>query len=141
MINRSGHPGTRPGEGASGLAQVVDGRGATVLLLIRRCGRIALVASHRSAKVVLHSATRTLRRHRMDESGSLADQLRLALEDLGPTFVKLGQVLSERSDITPPAVQQELSKLQDHASEHPPRGPVGRTGEELRVRLEPLCDV
>ena len=41
-------------------------------------------------------------------------ELRLAFEDLGPTFVKLGQLLSERSDITPPAVQQELAKLQRH---------------------------
>ena len=55
----------------------------------------------------------------MDQSGSLPNQLRLAFEDLGPTFVKLGQLLSERSDITPPAVQQQLSKLQDHAPSIP----------------------
>jgi ubiquinone biosynthesis protein len=55
----------------------------------------------------------------MDQSKSLPNQLRLAFEDLGPTFVKLGQLLSERSDITPPAVQQQLSKLQDHAPSIP----------------------
>jgi ubiquinone biosynthesis protein len=47
--------------------------------------------------------------------GTFARQLRLALEDLGPTFVKLGQLLASRPDITPPTVQRELALLQDHA--------------------------
>jgi len=40
-------------------------------------------------------------------------RLRLALEELGPTFVKLGQVLSTRPDLLPPAYVAELAKLQD----------------------------
>jgi len=40
-------------------------------------------------------------------------RLRLALEELGPTFVKLGQVLSTRPDLLPPAYITELAKLQD----------------------------
>ena len=40
-------------------------------------------------------------------------RLRLALEELGPTFVKLGQVLSTRPDLLPPAYVAELVKLQD----------------------------
>jgi ubiquinone biosynthesis protein len=119
VIKRSDGPGTRPDNSAGGLAETRNGRGATVVSLIRRCGRIARVATHRSAKVAWYSATRTLRPHGMDQSGSFPNQLRLAFENLGPTFVKLGQVLSERSDITPPAVRQELSKLQDHAQSIP----------------------
>jgi ubiquinone biosynthesis protein len=42
-----------------------------------------------------------------------AQRFRLMLSDLGPTFVKLGQVLSSRPDILPPDVVQELSLLQD----------------------------
>jgi ubiquinone biosynthesis protein len=38
---------------------------------------------------------------------------RQALEELGPTFVKMGQVLSTRPDLLPPAYVAELSKLQD----------------------------
>ena len=36
---------------------------------------------------------------------------RLALEQLGPTFVKLGQILSTREDLLPPAWTEELNKL------------------------------
>jgi len=43
----------------------------------------------------------------------LALHLRLALEELGPTFVKLGQILSTRPDLLPPAYIAELSRLQD----------------------------
>ena len=38
-------------------------------------------------------------------------RLREALEQLGPIFVKFGQVLSTRSDLMPPDVAQELAKL------------------------------
>lgn len=51
------------------------------------------------------------------ESGSsrlsTGERLRLSLEELGPTFVKLGQILSTRSDIFPSDVVEELKKLQD----------------------------
>ncbi len=40
-------------------------------------------------------------------------RLRQALEDLGPIFVKFGQVLSTRRDLLPPDVADELAKLQD----------------------------
>jgi ubiquinone biosynthesis protein len=44
---------------------------------------------------------------------ALALHFRLALEELGPTFVKFGQVLSTRPDLLPPAYITELSRLQD----------------------------
>lgn len=39
--------------------------------------------------------------------------IRLALEELGPTFIKMGQMLSTRPDLLPPDVISELEKLQD----------------------------
>lgn len=42
-----------------------------------------------------------------------AEHLRLALQDLGPCFVKLGQLLSTRSDLLPPDITSELAQLQD----------------------------
>ena len=43
----------------------------------------------------------------------LAVRIRLALEDLGPIFVKFGQALSTRPDLLPPKLITELAKLQD----------------------------
>ncbi len=42
-----------------------------------------------------------------------AVRLRLALESLGPIFIKFGQILSTRRDLIPPDIAEELSKLQD----------------------------
>ncbi len=44
---------------------------------------------------------------------SMAERARLVLEELGPTFIKLGQILSTRADIIPPDFLKEFSKLQD----------------------------
>jgi ubiquinone biosynthesis protein len=44
---------------------------------------------------------------------SNGERLRMALEELGPTFVKLGQLLSTRPDLVPPDILVELRKLQD----------------------------
>ena len=50
---------------------------------------------------------------------SQPERLRQALEELGPTFVKLGQILSTRADLLPPEFQHELSLLQDSAAPVP----------------------
>jgi len=42
-----------------------------------------------------------------------AERMRLALEELGPTFVKLGQILSTRPDVIPQNFVNEFAKLQD----------------------------
>ena len=52
---------------------------------------------------------------RQPEPYTRADHLRLALEELGPTFVKLGQILSTRPDLLPPEYLVALSRLQDAA--------------------------
>ncbi|HPF27466.1 MAG TPA: ubiquinone biosynthesis regulatory protein kinase UbiB [Steroidobacteraceae bacterium] len=46
-------------------------------------------------------------------SGSRAERLRLALEELGPIFVKFGQAVSTRRDLLPLDIADELAKLQD----------------------------
>lgn len=43
-----------------------------------------------------------------------AERMRLVLEELGPTFVKLGQILSTRPDVIPHAFVREFEKLQDN---------------------------
>jgi len=49
----------------------------------------------------------------------LGVQIRLALEKLGPTFIKFGQMLSTRVDLLPLAVAMELKKLQDNVPAAP----------------------
>lgn len=51
---------------------------------------------------------------RDDKEQPLAVSVRLALEALGPIFVKFGQILSTRPDIFPDDIVNELSKLQDN---------------------------
>ena len=53
-----------------------------------------------------------------------AQRLRLALEELGPIFVKFGQTLSTRRDLLPADIADELAKLQDRVPPFP--GAVAR---------------
>jgi ubiquinone biosynthesis protein len=48
------------------------------------------------------------------EKHSRPERLRMALEELGPTFIKLGQVLSTRPDLISPEYLNELAELQDN---------------------------
>jgi ubiquinone biosynthesis protein len=70
-------------------------------------------------------------------------RLRRALEDLGPTFIKLGQILSTRPDLLPPEYQHELAKLQDSAPPFPFEDienilieELGRGPDEVFARFE-----
>jgi ubiquinone biosynthesis protein len=65
---------------------------------------------------------------RPDEELGTFERIRRALEDLGPSFVKFGQIMSVRPDLLPPLLIDELSKLQDEVA------PVGIS--EIREVVE-----
>ncbi len=52
-------------------------------------------------------------------SESRGERLRKALEELGPVFIKFGQMLSTRRDLLPPDIADELAKLQDQVPPFP----------------------
>ncbi len=77
------------------------------------------------------------RRHLREESvGDRGRRLREMLDELGPTFVKFGQVLSTRPDIVPPDIVAELRKLQDDVRPVPFEQVRELVEAELGLRLE-----
>ncbi len=78
--------------------------------LIARGGKIATVFAKHGLKELFG---------RPDEEGATgrrrqAKRLRSSLEELGPTFAKIGQILSTRPDLLPPEFIEELATLQDN---------------------------
>ena len=65
-------------------------------------------------------------------------RLRHTLERLGPTFVKIGQAASTRSDILPEDVCEELGKLQDQVAPFPADEAVALVEEELGAPIGEL---
>jgi len=83
-----------------------------------------------------------------DRSEPLGKRIRLALEELGPIFVKFGQAMSTRRDLLPTEVADELAKLQDQVPPFPGEEAVailseiyGKPVEEVFARfdVEPLA--
>lgn len=64
-----------------------------------------------------------------------ADQLATDLEEMGPTFVKLGQILSARPDLIPEAYTKSLARLLDSVKPFPSGNAVQIVQEELGVRI------
>ncbi|GIP40467.1 ABC transporter [Paenibacillus sp. J31TS4] len=78
---------------------------------------------------VLSLPRKWLRRKSSQPDGkTLGERIRLVLEELGPTFIKLGQLSSTREDLLPPEIIGELKKLQDRVPPFPM--------EEVRAILE-----
>ncbi len=85
---------------------------------------------------------------RRDSSAPIGERIRLALEELGPIFVKFGQAISTRRDLLPPDIADELAKLQDAVPPFPVEqaleiieGAYGESVDEVFERFdkEPLA--
>lgn len=80
----------------------------------------------------------TRQRREQVETLTAAQRVRMALEELGPTFIKLGQVLSTRPDQVPADFVAEFSKLQQHV----PPFPFAKVRQTVETELgRPLEEV
>jgi ubiquinone biosynthesis protein len=66
------------------------------------------------------------------------ERLRMVIEELGPTFIKLGQILSNRPDLVPPELQVELQKLRENVPPYPTEQAIGLLETELGAPLSEL---
>lgn len=64
------------------------------------------LSKHRSAEILA-----VFTKHNFYSGGFTPEELRTTLEDLGPTYVKMGQIMSSRTDILPENYCRELEKL------------------------------
>ena len=103
--------------------------------LLGRAARIGRVV----AKYGLRDRDLSTRDER-DVTRARARNLRAALEELGPTFAKLGQILSTRPDLLPPEFIDELSHLQDRVPPLTEAEVVSVMEAELGVPWEDVFD-
>ena len=93
--------------------------------------RLGLTNKHFSKKMqaetIKHMNTRTI-----------GTKLRQVLQELGPTFIKLGQIASTRRDLIPLEIAEELEKLQDQVTSFPFQQVKERIEEEFGDKLENL---
>jgi len=85
----------------------------------------------------LSLSRRLLRREAIERPHLTApERIRLAIEELGPTFIKFGQIMSTRPDLIPPAYIAELEKLQDTVAPAPWEAIKQEIEEELGAPLD-----
>src|SRR5499425_2288183 len=100
---------------------------------IGRLGEIAQVAVRHGFGFVLDG-----RRASANSPAARGRHLREMLDELGPTFVKFGQLLSTRPDIVPPDIIAELRGLQDNVKPFPYADIERVVREELGQPIERL---
>jgi len=66
---------------------------------------------------------------------NIPEKIKMMLEELGPIFVKLGQVISTRKDLLTDDIANELSKLQDHVKSFPKEISMRIIEEELGLKI------
>jgi len=108
-------------------------------------GRVLSKYGFDQALEMLGLADLVLRSRRVFKGGtpgidhlSAAERLRLAMEELGPTFVKLGQLLSTRPDVIPQTFILEFEKLQDNVPSFPFEEVRAQITKELGQPVESL---
>ncbi len=82
--------------------------------------------------------SRKERKEKLIQQYSTWERIRMMLEELGPTFVKFGQILSNRPDLVPRELLEELGKLQDRAAPFSAEKAAALLEEELGAPVDQL---
>jgi len=122
----------RDGAGAAPRKIAQDGAEPSEAQLLGRAAHVAQVFARYGLRDVLHRTP--------DDAAGRARAFRGALEELGPTFAKLGQILSTRPDLLPAAVVAELADLQDHVAPLTEAEVVAVMETELKVPWEDVFE-
>ncbi len=113
--------------------------------LLKRFKDIAMLLVRHGGAQLLHDSLVSQILRRSGGEGDARDPSQLAgdLEALGPTFIKLGQLLSTRADLLPPPYLEALSRLQDDVEPMPwsqveeiLRGELGASPDEIWAEFE-----
>ncbi|MFO7811287.1 MAG: AarF/ABC1/UbiB kinase family protein [Candidatus Delongbacteria bacterium] len=75
-----------------------------------------------------------------EEDLSVYERIRMSLEELGPTFIKFGQIMSRRSDLIPKELIKELEKLQNSVPPFDADKAVAVIEEELETTVNELFE-
>jgi ubiquinone biosynthesis protein len=115
---------------------------------VRQLGRISEIAQVAAKhgfgyffETRIPGGTRTRRQQELepgDDGSTRGQRLRQMLDELGPTFVKFGQLLSTRPDVVPPDIVFELQALQDQVTQFPYEDVERVIREELGLEVEQL---
>jgi len=132
VIVKTGHNSGRTTEEVSHGSS--DERHDKSYLVARARDIVRIVRKHRLAEA-LREPPGTAEARRV-----FGQRLRLALDELGPTFAKIGQLLSTRPDLLPPEILDELATLQDHVSPLTEEQVVAMMEAEWGVPWEDVLD-
>ena len=88
---------------------------------------------HRSAEMIAIFA-----RHNFYANGLTPQELRTTLEDLGPTYVKMGQIMSSRVDLLPTVYCKELEKLRENVKPLDPAVAKAVIEQETGKRIDEI---
>ncbi len=105
----------------------------TIIYVVLRFGLDEFILAHKSTRWLLFPIKLIL--FTRNTSAPRAVRLRLALESLGPIFVKFGQMLSTRRDLMPADIADELAKLQDQVPPFPSAQAIAIIEQEFHKPL------
>lgn len=104
-----------------------------IIYVALRFGLDEFILAHKSTRWLIFPLKLLL--FTRNTSAPRAVRLRLALESLGPIFVKFGQMLSTRRDMMPADIAEELAKLQDQVPPFPSDQAIALIEKEYRKPL------